>query len=357
MKNCNLWDSFTIKNIVLNNRIVRSATNEHLGTLNGEVTDAYINIYKSLAKSRIGMIITSHMSVQKNQRADLTHICINEKYNYEKLKRLTNEVHKYDTKIIAQISYGGHHGFSLWGKNTLTPSETNKTTEMSENDINKAIMDFAKAVNIAKATGFDGIQLHLSNGYLLSEFLDPFYNKRKDKYGGDVNNRYRIIHEIMSRIQEFVLDNNFLVIVKIDSTSKSKDISFIKDQIEICKLLEKDKIDLIEVSGCDYKEYNQDTPYFLENALKIKKEVSVPIMVVGGFRNSLQIQNALDNGIDLISMARPFISDENFIKKLRENKSSNCINCNKCFEIYKTEFKRCILHTNINNQLYSNFKN
>lgn len=356
MKEYNLWDSFIIKNVKLNNRIVRSATNEHLGTLDGEITDNYIDTYKTLAKSGIGMIITSHMAVERSQRADLTHICINEKYNFEKLKQLTSEVHKYDTKIIAEISYGGHHGASIWGKRVLTPSKTDKTTEMNKEDINKCIDDYVKAINVAKETRFDGVQLHLSNGYLLSEFLDPFYNKRKDEYGGDINGRYKIIHQILKRCDKFIKDSNFLMLVKIDSTSKSKSPSFLEHQIKICKLLKSDGIDLIEVSGCDYKDYKQNFPYFLQNALKIKKSVSIPVMAVGGFRNSLQIQDAINKGIDLVSMARPFIAEENFIETLKNDKSSICINCNRCFDIYKTEFKRCIFDLEINNQLYQNFK-
>lgn len=84
----------------------------------------------------------------------------------------------------------------------------------------------------------------------------------------------------------------------------------------------------------------QKTPYFLENALAIKKEVKVPIILVGGFRNMTQMQSALEQGIDFVSMSRPFIVDENFVERLKENKESKCLNCNKCFEIYRTEHKR-----------------
>lgn len=86
MDNDLVWEEFKIKNIKLKNRIVRSATNEHLGTLGGIITDAYIDVYKNLADSGVGLIITSHLAVDKTQRADLTHICINESRNLEKLK-------------------------------------------------------------------------------------------------------------------------------------------------------------------------------------------------------------------------------------------------------------------------------
>lgn len=355
MTGINMWEKFKIKNIILKNRIVRSATNERLGTLDGIITDEYIDVYRTLAKNDVGMIITSHMAVDKYQRADLTHICINEKSNYSKLKRLTEEVHKYDSIIISQISYGGRKAANIFGKNAMTPSESDITSEMTIDNIKECIKKYITAIHIAKETGFDGVQLHLAHGYLLSEFLDPSYNKRNDEYGGNVENRYRIIHEILSGIKELKLDSNFLILVKIDSTSKSEDINFLNEQLEVCKMLEADGVDCIEVSGANYRKYKQSSPYFLENALKIKDIINLPLILVGGFRNSSQINNALNKGIDLISMARPFIADDKFISKLKNNESSKCITCNKCFEIYSTLYKRCIFNKTTSQQLYDNY--
>lgn len=350
-----IYENFNIKNIQLRNRIVRSATNEHLATLEGMITDSYINLYRRLSESGVGLIITSHMAVSKNQRADLTHVCLNEKKNFERLKLLTSEVHKFSSKIISQISYGGHRAGAIFGSEAWSCSGVLKTKEIAKSDIRKCVCDYVKAIRVAKQVGFDGVQLHLAHGYLLSEFLDPFYNKRTDEYGGVVNNRYRIVHQILSEIKDLILDPDFLIAAKIDSTSKSKDPLFLKDQIMICKLLEKDGIDAIEISGQNFREYKTDTPYFLENALKIKKEVSIPIILVGGFRGQQQMNSALREGIDLISISRPFIAEENFMEKLRNHQMSKCVNCNKCFEIYKTQFKRCILHNEINLQLYDTF--
>lgn len=350
-----IWNELMIKNVKIQNRIVRSATNEHLGSIEGIITNAYIDTYRKLSESGVGLIITSHMAVYKKQRADLTHICINEKENFNKLCLLTNEIHKSDAKVICQISYGGFRAAKVVGNNALSPSGNENTCIMSKDNINECISHYISAIRLAKKAGFDGIQLHLAHGYLLSEFLDPFYNHRTDEYGGSVENRYRIIHQILSGVQDFVSDPNFLIVVKIDTTSKSNDFNFLNDQIEICKLLEHDKIDAIEISGQTFKNFKQDTPYFLENALKIKDAVSLPIILVGGFRNELQMNEALKEGIDFISVSRPFIVEENFISKLKNHQSSKCISCNRCFEIYKTQFKRCIFHREINSQLYENF--
>lgn len=350
-----IWKEFTIKNIKLKNRIVRSATNEHLGTLDGEVTDSYINVYKDLAKSGIGLIITSQMAVEKEQRADLTHICINESENIDRLKELVEEVHKTDSKIICQISYGGSRAAKVVGKKAQAPSKTDNTTEMTIDDINRCIDNYVKTIRLAKKIGFDGVQLHLAHGYLLSEFLDPFYNKRMDEYGGTIQNRYQIIHRILLNIKEIILNPNFLVTTKINSTSKSEDPLFLDEQIHICQLLEKDGIDAIEISGSNYRKYKESFPYFLDNALKIKEQVSIPIILVGGFRDKEQMNKAIARGIDLISMSRPFIVDKSFLEKLKNNQSSKCISCSKCFDMYKTTFKHCIFDKEIDRQLYKNF--
>ncbi len=355
MSNDFIWQEFRIKNINLKNRVVRAATNEHLGSVDGLITDAYINVYKKIANSGIGLIITSHMAIDKNQRADLTHICINESENFDKLKFLTSEIHKTDTKIICQISYGGYRAIKIAGNNSTTPSGNDGTKEMSLKDIEECINNHVKTIRLIKELGFDGVELHLAHGYLLNEFLDSFYNKRTDEYGGSIQNRYKIVHQILSKINDLILDPNFLIIVKVASSSQSENPLFLQECISICKFLEQDKVDAIEISGNDYKNYKQNMPYFLNNALKIKKEVNIPIILVGGFRNKEQINDVIDKGIDLVSMSRPFIIDKNFMEKLRNNERSKCISCNKCFEVYKTLFKHCVFDKEIDLQLYDNF--
>ena len=349
-----IWQKDKIKDIELKNRIVRSATNEHLGTIDGCITDDYIKVYHDLAKSGVGLIITSHMAIDKNQRADVTHICVNDSRNKEKLKLLTNTVHDYGSKIIAQISYPGHHGSKIEGQVAKTPSETDNTKALSIEEIKECVRSYVKTIELLQRVGFDGVQLHMAHGYLLSEFLDPFYNKRTDNYGGTANNRYRIIHEILTEATNSI-KSNFAIIAKIDTISKNEDRDFINQQIEVCKWLEMDGIDAIEISGNNFKKLNQPTPYFLENALKIRNKVNVPIILVGGFRNVNQMNNALEKGIDFISMSRPFIADENFVQKLKNDEESICVNCNECFEIFKTQHKRCALRKDIIHQVEINF--
>ncbi len=357
MKKINVFEKTKIKNTELKNRIVRSATNEHLGNFDGSITNDYIKVYKNLSKNEVGLIITSQLSVNKTQRADITHICVDNPDNIEKFKLLTSKVHNNGSKILGQISYGGHRANNISTNVAKSPSGINNSVAMTQNDIFECIQDYTLATKTLQETGFDGVQLHLAHQYLFSEFLDPFYNKRTDNYGGTVENRYRIIHELLLEIKK-IITPNFLVTVKINVTSKDSNYkNFLEDQIQVCKWLEKDGVDAIEISGCDYRQFNQQTPYYLVPALKIKSEISIPIILVGGFRNINQIDNALNSGIDFISMCRPFIAEEDFIKKLKNHQTSKCITCNKCFEIFKTKHTRCVFRNDIIPQLEKNFPN
>jgi len=96
-----------INDVIINNRIIRSATNEHLGSLDGLITKEYIKVYSNLAKNGVGLIITSHMAVNRKQRVDETQICVNDQRNFIYLKQLSETVHKYDSKILVQLSQGG----------------------------------------------------------------------------------------------------------------------------------------------------------------------------------------------------------------------------------------------------------
>lgn len=192
------------------------------------------------------------------------------------------------------------------GQIAKTPSGLENTIAFSSEDIEQCIINYAKTVKLLQKVGFDGVQLHMAHGYLLSEFLDPFYNRRTDNYGGSTDNRYRIIHEILQKINE-IIEDNFIITAKIDSVSKEEDRDFINQQIQVCKWIEKDGVD------------------------------------------------ALEKGIDFISMCRPFIAEENFIQKLKNNEKSICINCNQCFEIFKIKHKRCVFSENIMHQFEVNF--
>ena len=348
-----MFSQSIIKNKTIKNRIIRSATNEHLGTREGIITADYLRVYQALAKNDLGIIITSHMAVNELQKVDEHQICIANKQNSLYLKQLTEIVHKEDCIVVAQLSQGGKKAAVIHGSVPLTPWCVENCCIMNQEDIRQCVKNFIVAAKIAENSGFDGVQLHLAHGYLLCDFLDSFFNNRTDEYGGNLHNRYRIIHEIIQGIRA-ICNENFIISVKINSTYSS--FNSMPQQINVCKLLEQDGVDLIEISGFNFDQQNREHPYFLKEALQIKDNIKIPIALVGGFRKVEQMMSARAKSIDFISISRPLICDESFITKLKRGENCLCNDCNMCYSIYRTEYKRCVLHHSILPQLKTNFE-
>jgi 2,4-dienoyl-CoA reductase-like NADH-dependent reductase (Old Yellow Enzyme family) len=214
---------------------------------------------------------------------------------------------------------------------------------MTIEDIEQTIDDFIQAARRAKEANFDGVQLHVGHGYLLSSFISPYTNQRKDKYGGNLSNRIRIVVEILAGIKE-LLGNEYPVIAKLNSTDFLPQGLQIKESKEMAKILEDEGLDGIEVSGGMSEAgkasvwegpFTVDQEgYFVDNASQIKERVFVPIFALGGLRSFSVMENIIHQGkADLISMSRPFIREPSLIRQFRlgDVEMSACISCNRCF--------------------------
>lgn len=349
-----MFEKVILHNLTLRNRFVRSATNEHLGSIEGLITEDYIKTYEELAKNEVGLIITSHMAVNETQRVDETQICINNHNNFNRLKSLSETVHNEGGKIVIQLSQGGQKASQIKTQTALSSCDRLNAVSMNQSDIECCIKNFVQAVVIAKETGFDGVEFHLAHGYLLCEFLDPFLNGRKDLYGGTLYNRYKIVHRIITQCRELSGDDFFLC-AKINITPYNLNPNFFEEQLQICHLLKKDGINAIEISGVGFDQQQKKTPYFLNEAIKVKEQINIPIILVGGFRNIAQVRMALDSGIEYIAASRPFICEPNFVQVLKNGMSSKCTDCNHCYTMFREEYKRCIFHKNTNCQLINTF--
>lgn len=218
------------------------------------------------------------------------------------------------------------------GKNYGTP------VPMTEEDILDVIEKFVFTAKIARETGFTGVQFHSAHGYLLSEFLSPDINNRNDAWGGDIENRARIHLEIIKRCREEV-GEDFPISVKMNSADFQKGGFAADDSIIVAKMLESAGVDIIEISGGTYEqpkligvddltinpersEQRKESTiareaYFLEYAKDIRKAVSLPLMVTGGFRTKEGIEDALKSNIcQIIGIGRPLCADPYCVKKM-----------------------------------------
>lgn len=377
-----VFESANLGNITLNNRIIRAATHEGIADEKNRPTEELIKKYEMMAKGGVGAIITGYTGIMQNGKAPFeSMMMIDSDSQIESFKVVADRIHELNTPIILQIAHCGRQTKSkVTGERTVAPSAIrdkifNDETphELTESEIIDIIDNFVSAIVRAKKAGFDGVQLHLAHGYLLSSFLSPHMNKRKDKWGGNTENRFRIVKEILLKARKEVGD--YTIIAKINAYEKSKDGMKTEEAIEIAKMLEMYGCDGIEISSgitedgfwtmrgelpfdmmtatneklkkipgfvkpavkfVAEKKFGSPKPYDLFNldsAFKIKKAVNIPVIVVGGIKTIDQITDIIENNkTDFVSMSRPFIIEPNIVNKFKEGKqtASRCINCNYC---------------------------
>lgn len=390
-----LFEHTDISGLTVKNRIIRSATHDGLADSNGAPSDKLISKYEFFAKNEIGCIITGYAAVSENGVSPYPRMLkILDDSVIDKYKELTDTVHKYNTPIVLQIAHCGRQTSSkAIGCQKVAPSDVlhtfypDKAKVMDEDEIYSVIDNFVSASVRAEKAGFDAVQLHAGHGYLLHDFLSPYGNRRKDSWGGTLENRCRIVELIIKRIKE---KTNLPVWIKLSAEDNRRGGMRIESSVEICKRLEAAGCDSIEVScgtvqdGMNtmrsklmpmdavfkYREPCASFPAILNkialpvanlvnplikqpvpldnfnvnNAKIIKKNVSIPVIAVGGIHKVSDMENIIESGkADFISMCRPFICEPDLAKKLKNGQpEAKCIMCNYCGLVIEKEPTRCL---------------
>ena len=341
-----MFTNIKISNQEIKNRIVRSATNDHLGNKDGTVSDKQIELYHDLASNNIGLIITGHICVSEKNRADETQSLVSDDKYISGLKRISDEVHKHQSVVYGQISHAGIKGY-------LNPVDFN---DLSIDEIDTIIQQFISGAKRLEQAGFDGVQIHIAHGYFLAGVLDNTVNLRNDLYGDSDENRIRMISQIIQGIK-IACSDSFGVIVKMSANNQQLS-DYDTHLLYYANALKQLGVDAIELSGSDFFRKDKDeTVYYLKQALLIKENIDIPVILVGGINSVETINEVLNKGIDMVALARTFIVESDFITKIMNGtKKSKCLHCNQCFVIFKTKFKNCVFLKE-NEQLANSFKN
>jgi 2,4-dienoyl-CoA reductase-like NADH-dependent reductase (Old Yellow Enzyme family) len=371
-----LFSPAKIGNLTVKNRFVSSATVECLITQDNKITEKYFKVYKRLAKGGVGLIIPGNYFVSKSGVAVAKNLVIDNNNVIPDLQKLTNLVHENDAKIVAQLNHGGRQcDPKIIGQKPVSPSSVRdnltgiKPRKLQVGEIEEIIEDFANAALRVQKSGFDGIQLNAAHGYLINQFLSSRTNRRKDEWGGSLENRMLFLTKIFRAIRDKV-GNSFPILVKINSQDNIKKGVSLNESIILSQKLDELGVDAIEISG-GIKETGFTTTkgsipkdvllknvsffkrllfvfiksklkksakfhenYHLSQAIAIKKNVSVPIILVGGVRNREKMEMILNEGqADFIAMSRPFIRQPSLVNQFIKYPNSEritCVNCNKC---------------------------
>lgn len=361
-----LFTAGQIGNLIIKNRIVRSATQMLKADENGFPTQEMKKVYQDLAKGGVGLIITGHMFVHKDGIAITRMMGMDEDSKIEAHKPLVEIAHQYDVKICAQLNYAGIQVDAKTNTSPLAPSAMQAkywrgitSREMSADDIEEIIQSFAQAARRAKQAGYDAVQIHAAHGYLVSQFLSPFTNQRKDSWGGSLKNRTRILKEIVFAVREQVGDD-FPILVKLGIDDKVDSGLTIEDGLEVAKWLEDWGINGLELShgmrGSKVApiarkiETIKDEGYFRPLARKVRTFSNLKIILVGGFRSWKVIEATLLAGTaDFVSLCRPLICEPDLPNQFKLNmenpqegkQKSKCVNCNLCYGFHEPEGAMC----------------
>ena len=305
-----------IGRLIAENRIVMPPM--HTGkAVCGHVTDELISYYRDRAVfSRPGIIITEHSYIAENGRASDTQLSIASDEMVKEHRRLTDAIHESDSLALVQLNHAGSNGIDDLVSASEICNPRNETSRrpvaLKTAEIHELERRYASAAVRAIKAGYDGVELHCAHGYLLNQFYSPLTNRRTDEYGGCLENRLRFLLECIEAVRAQI-GKEVPLAVRLGGSDYMPEGSTEEDAVRAAVLLEEAGVDLLDVSGgmCGFIVKGMPEPgYFASMTEKIKKAVSVPVLLTGGVKTSAEAEMLLSEGkADLIGIGRALFKD------------------------------------------------
>jgi 2,4-dienoyl-CoA reductase-like NADH-dependent reductase (Old Yellow Enzyme family)/thioredoxin reductase len=333
----------------IKNRIVMPAMGTGLASAQGEVTPAQLRYYEERARGGAGAIIVEIACVDSPEgRASLTQLCIDRLEMLPGLAELAETIQSYNCLALVQLHHAGRQTAPVvTGLQPVAPSPKAcrfmraEPRQLSREEIGSIRKRFVKSAVIAERAGFDGVELHAAHGYLLSQFISPYTNLRDDEYGGSLENRLRLLKEIMEGIKTRASD--LILGVRFNFSDFVPGGLDLEEGLQIAQLIEQYGADLLNAS-CGIYESGQtsiETSSFqegwrMEMIKQVKSRVSIPVVGGGVIRQpEMAAQLIADGDIDLVWIGRGMLADPDWANQAIKGHSEKirpCITCNTCFE-------------------------
>jgi len=345
-----LFSETEINGMVLSNRFVRSATWSAMAAEDGRCTSQLVNLMVTLADGGTGLIITGHAYVRKDGQAGVNQLGVYSDDHIAGLRDMVKKVHDHGGKIVLQISHAGlFANQKLTGIIPIAPSVLEGIVraprrEMDHGDMKDLIYAFGAAAMRAREAGFDGVQMHSAHGYLLSQFLSPVYNRRKDDYGGSIQNRARFPLEVLGAIRK-VVGRDYPVLAKLNCGDFVEDGLTTDDAVQAGRMLVEAGLDALEISGglltggrmspSRMVKNTEQEAYFKNEARAFRKALDIPLILVGGIRSFETAERLVNDGtVDLVSMSRPLIREPDLVNRWKsgDTRKALCRSDNACFK-------------------------
>ncbi len=371
------FEKFLLNGLELKNRFIKTATYEGMyeqGLPTQQLTDHHV----AMAKGNVALTTVSYGAVTPDGRTFKDQMYIHDK-SLEKLELLAKAVHNAGGKVSIQLTHCGYFSKNTETGKPLAPSRIFNeygfmsglafSKAMDRHDIERISGAFASAAINLKNAGFDAVEIHMGHGYLLSQFLSPWTNRRKDEYGGSVENRARFPIEVLRKVRAKT-GADFPVLVKLNLSDGFKGGFTLEDCKIVASMLEQNGCTAIVLSGgftsktpfyllrgdvplkgmiqngenvaekltmalfgpFMIKKYEFTPVFFLNQAKEVRKVVKMPLVYLGGVNSKQDIEMVLDAGFELMALGRPLIHDPQFLTKLQTGQitESGCTRCNKC---------------------------
>lgn len=314
----------------------------------GYVTDELVEHYKARAKGGVGLFVTEVVTVEPTYCYLPGDMCIYDDSFIPGWKKLADGVHEYGAKILPQLFHPAHMAFPMPGTPRLiAPSNVGPyyareaPRAVTKEELKVIIRQFGEAAKRAQIAGADGVEIHAAHAHgLLGGFLSPLYNKRTDKYGGDIDHRLRLTLEVIEEVRR-VCGKNFIIDVRISGSEYTDGGLNLNDMIYVAKQLEKAGVDFLHVSGGTTIARGSSIPApgtpmgsHAATAAEIKKYVSIPVATVGRITEPWIAEELIANGkADICMIGRANLCDPEFANKVAAEKADDirpCIGCLRC---------------------------
>ena len=266
-------------------------------------------------------MIVEHSFISEEGRANKNQLSASKDHHVEGLRALSDLLRKNGAFSCLQINHAGM--YARPSDASVVPFGVSSHPEkevrvMTDEDIKKVISDFSAAARRAKEAGFDAVEIHSAHGYLLNQFYSPLTNKRTDAYGGSLENRRRIHREVLRAVREAV-GESYPVFLRLGASDYQEGGTTLLDSVETAKILEREGLDLLDVSGgfAGYTNPQEKTQgYFRDLTGELKKHIRIPVLLTGGITDLYAADELLLKGeSDLIGIGRAIYKDSGFLRK------------------------------------------
>lgn len=336
-----LFESISIGPLTLRNRFVRSATFDMGFGRDGHILPAMVNHYRRLALGGSGLIITGMFGVCENSCILPEMVRVYGGSFISEFAPVVKAVHENGGKIAVQLSHTGVKAqFFETAGHPSGPSDYENARAMTQDEIQSVVDAYGEAARKCREAGADAVQIHGAHGYLLSQFLSPYFNHRSDAYGGSIENRSRILREVYASIRKAV-GADFPVLLKINYCDLVPGGLTGEDCIWVCRELERMGLDGVEISAgvslspeSKSAQRGKGEGFNGEYALAVSAALHIPVISVGGYRTVPVMEDYLNRGnIAAISLSRPLVREPDLPRRWQDDPTVKpaCVSCNRCF--------------------------